>query len=82
MTLYNSIQPLKTISKLKMFHKNFCIEPPNLIPKSLQKFSFILPTRDKFSSSIYPTIHQFISYSLLQSNLRLLNYTLFYLTIS
>nr|DAX84073.1 MAG TPA: hypothetical protein [Caudoviricetes sp.] len=65
-----------------MFHKNSCVEPPNPTPKSLQKFSFIPPTKPKFSPSIHPTIRQSISYSLLASNLKLLNYPLAYLTIS
>lgn len=72
----------KQPSKFKMFHKNSCIELQSTTPKSLQKFSFIPPTKPKFSPSIHPTIHQFISYSLLASNLGLLNYSLLHLTIS
>lgn len=53
MTPNNSIQTLKTISNHKMFHKNSCIEPQSTTPKSLQKFTFISPTKPKFSPSIY-----------------------------
>lgn len=72
----------KQPSKFKIFHKNSCIEPQSTTPKSLQKFSFILPIKTKFPFSFTLTIRQSIFYSLLESNLRLLNYTIAYLTIS